>query len=80
MEVREVTVEEALNRNFEEFHIPGALNVPLFTKEEREKISEVYYSHGEKEARLFALKLVAPKLYDVVSRVRKIKGRGSSYT
>jgi tRNA 2-selenouridine synthase len=86
MEVREVTVEEALNRNFklidvrtkeefEEFHIPGALNVPLFTKEEREKISEVYYSHGEKEARLFALKLVAPKLYDVVSRIRKIKER-----
>jgi tRNA 2-selenouridine synthase len=82
--IKEVTVEEALKKGFklvdvrtkeefEEFHIPGAINVPLFTKEEREEVSKVYYERGEKEARLFALKLVGPKLYEIVSRIREVK-------
>ena len=82
--VREITVEEALKKNFkfvdvrtraefEEFHIPGAYNVPLFTEEERREVSEVYHKRGEKEARLFALKLVGPKLYDMVREIREIK-------
>jgi len=84
--VKEVTVEEALKKGFklvdvrteeefEEFHIPGAINVPLFTQKEREEVSKVYYSKGEKEARLFALKLVAPKLYDIVTKIREVKER-----
>jgi tRNA 2-selenouridine synthase len=84
--VREISVEEALKKGFkfidvrtksefEEFHIPGAYNVPLFSEEERRKISEVYYSKGEKEARLLALKLVGPKLYNIVSEVKEIKER-----
>ncbi len=82
--VREITVERALREGykfidtrtpseFEAFHIPGAYNVPLFTEEEREKVSKVYYERGEREARLFALKLIGPKLYDIVSKVREIK-------
>ncbi|TCK06676.1 tRNA 2-selenouridine(34) synthase MnmH [Phorcysia thermohydrogeniphila] len=84
--VREVTVEEALSKGFklvdvrtkeefEEFHIPGAVSVPLFSKEEREEVSKVYYEKGEKEARLFALKLIGPKLHAIVSRIREIRER-----
>ncbi|GAB6076901.1 tRNA 2-selenouridine(34) synthase MnmH [Desulfurobacterium crinifex] len=84
--VKEITVEEALKKGFtfvdvrtaeefEEFHIPGALNISLFTKEEREKISKIYYSKGEKEARLYALELVGPKLHGIVREIKGIKDR-----
>ena len=84
--VREITVEEALKKGycfidtrtkeeFEEFHIPGAYNVPLFTAEERKKVSKVYYEKGEKEARLYALELVGPKLHRIVKQIKEIKDR-----
>ncbi len=84
--VREITVEEALKRDyrfvdtrtpeeFEEFHIPGAYNVPLFSSDEREKISRVYYERGEKEARLYALELAGPKLHRIVRKIKEIKER-----
>ncbi len=82
--VREISVEEALKKGyrfidtrtaeeFSEFHIPGAYNVPLFTSEERKEVSKVYYERGEKEARLYALELVGPKLYLIVRKVKEIK-------
>ncbi|ADU97020.1 tRNA 2-selenouridine synthase [Thermovibrio ammonificans HB-1] len=82
--VKEITVEEALKRKvalvdvrtreeFEQFRIPGAYNVPLFTKEEKEKVSKVYYEKGEKAARLYALELVGPKLHRIVRSIKEIK-------
>ncbi len=82
--VREIEFEEAYRKGFafvdvrtreefEEFRIPGAYNVPLFTKEEREKVSEVYYRKGEKEARLYALEVVRPKLHRIVKEIKEIK-------
>ncbi len=82
--VKEIEFEEAYKRGFafvdvrtkeefEEFRIPGAYNVPLFTKEEREKVSKVYYEKGEKEARLYALEIVSPKLPRIVKEIKKIK-------
>jgi len=82
--VKEIEFEEAYRKGFkfvdvrtreefEEFRIPGAVNVPLFTKEEREKVSKVYYEKGEKEARLYALELVGPKLHQIVRELKKIK-------
>ena len=84
--VREITVEEALSKGyrfidtrtpeeFEEFHIPGAYNVPLFSAEERKKVSRVYYEKGEKEARLYALEIVGPKLHKIVRQIKEIKDR-----
>jgi len=84
--VKEVEFEEAFRKGFtfvdvrtkeefEEFRIPGACNVPLFTKEEREKVSKVYYEKGEKEARLYALELVGPRLHEIVKAIKKIRER-----
>ncbi len=82
--VKEVSPQEAFEKDFafvdvrtpeefEEFHVPGAFNVPLMTSEERKKISSVYYEKGEREARLFALKLLSPKLPAIVDKVREIR-------
>ncbi len=82
--VKEVTVETAIGEGFklvdvrtptefEEFHIPGAENVPLLGDEERAKVSEVYYTKGEREARFLALRLAGPRLYRIVEEVRRLK-------
>ena len=82
--VKSISVEEALREGyqlidvrtkeeFEEFHIPGAVNVPLFTGQEKERISRVYYSKGEREARMVALEMVAKRLPDIVKKIRELK-------
>ncbi|WP_163327560.1 tRNA 2-selenouridine(34) synthase MnmH [Desulfurobacterium thermolithotrophum] len=84
--VKEIDIEAALKKGFvfidvrteeefEEFHIPGALNIPLFTKEERERISEIYYLQGEKEARFFALEIAGPKLHVIAKKIKEIKDK-----
>lgn len=84
--VRDIRIEEAIKNDFtfvdvrtkeefENFHIPAALNVPLFTKEEREEISKTYYKKSEKDARFYALQLVGPKLYQIVGEIKRIKGK-----
>ncbi len=84
--VKEIEVKDAIEKGFalidvrtkkefDEFHIPGAVNVPLFSEEEKEKISKVYYERGEKEARIFALELVSPRLSEIVRKIKEIKDR-----
>jgi len=60
---------------YREFKIPGAVSVPLFLDEEKEKVSEVYRSKGEREARLYALRLVSPKLPELVEKIKELKER-----
>ena len=87
--VKDIPIEEALKEKFlfvdvrtreefEDFHIPGAVNIPLFTKEEKEKVSKVYYEKGDREARIFALKVVGPKLYDIVNEIRKVRKKNKN--
>ncbi|WP_457569229.1 tRNA 2-selenouridine(34) synthase MnmH [Desulfurobacterium sp.] len=84
--IKEIEVEQAIEKGFtfvdvrtpeefEEFHIPRAYNVPLFTFEEKKTISEIYRTKGEKEARLKAVEIVSPKIPSIVSRVAEIKKR-----
>src|SRR5205807_2899442 len=43
-------------------HIPGAINLPLFSDEERAAVGTVYKQQGQKEAIRLGVKLVGPKL------------------
>lgn len=45
-------------------HIPGAINLPLFTDEERAKVGTLYKRRGQRSAVTLGLKLVGPKLAD----------------
>lgn len=55
-------------------HIPGAINVPLFTDQEREIIGTVYAREGELVARRQALRLISPKIADLVDEIAARKG------
>ena len=47
-------------------HIPGALNLPLFTDEERARVGTIYKQIGSEEATLIGLDLVGLKMGDLV--------------
>lgn len=54
---------------FSKGHIPGAVNLPLFTNEERAKVGTVYKREGRKSAVSLGLKLVGPKLHTFPDQV-----------
>lgn len=53
-------------------HIPGALNIPLFSNEERVEVGTLYKQKGRKFALLRALEVVGPKLADFVKQASKL--------
>ncbi len=52
-------------------HIPGAVNIPLFSDEERAQVGTTYKQVSQEEALLLGLELVGPKMADFV-RASKI--------
>ncbi|MGZ4048168.1 MAG: tRNA 2-selenouridine(34) synthase MnmH [Bacteroidia bacterium] len=61
---------------FEQGHIPGAINLPLFTNEERIIIGTLYKKEGKQAAVLKGLELVGPKLHQFISEANKIPNSG----
>lgn len=58
-------------KEFEEGHIPGAINIPIFTNEERVIIGTLYKNSGKEAAVMRGLKIVGPKMYDFVAEAKK---------
>lgn len=59
---------------YRQAHIPGAVNVPLFTDEERAVIGNTYKKEGIEQAKLLGLKLVAPHLPEMVDKILAAAG------
>jgi tRNA 2-selenouridine synthase len=53
---------------FSKGHIPGAINIPLFSDEERSVVGTVYKREGEREAVLKGLSFVGPKMTAMLDR------------
>jgi tRNA 2-selenouridine synthase len=62
---------------FEQGHIPGALNIPLFTNEERKIIGTIYKQEGKQPAILKGLELVGPKLHEFIIQAEAISNSGT---
>ncbi|MBN1251218.1 MAG: tRNA 2-selenouridine(34) synthase MnmH [Bacteroidales bacterium] len=56
---------------FEHAHIPGAVNIPLFTNEERAIVGTNYKKNGKENAVLAGLEFVGPKLADFARLAKK---------
>lgn len=50
-------------------HVPGAVNLPLFSNEEREKVGTIYKKTGPQEALLKGLSFVGPRMADIIRKV-----------
>lgn len=64
-------------KEFEQGHIPGAINIPLFTDEERAVVGTAYKRVSPEKALEKGLEFVGPKMATWVKQVRKLtSGRG----
>jgi tRNA 2-selenouridine synthase len=54
---------------YAEDHIPGAINIPLISNEERKEIGTIYKQTGSFAARIRGLELTAPRIPDMVAAV-----------
>jgi tRNA 2-selenouridine synthase len=62
---------------YQKGHIPGAVNIPIFTNEERKIIGTLYKQKGKDAAMLKGLELVGPKMADFVVEGKNLdQGQG----
>lgn len=61
---------------FMEGHIPGAINIPLFSNEERAEIGTLYKQQGQQEAIERGLEIVGPKMAGFVRQAKALPYRG----
>lgn len=59
---------------FKEGAIPGAMNVPLFTDEERAQIGTLYKKEGSDAAKWLAMEIVSPKIPAMLKQIRESAG------
>jgi tRNA 2-selenouridine synthase len=59
---------------YEEDHIPGAVNVPLLTNDERVEIGTLYKEQGPHQARLRGLEITAARFPDIVRKISATAG------
>lgn len=57
---------------FGQGHIPGAINLPLFTNQERHEVGLCYKKQGKDEAVKLGLKFVGPKLSGIVESISEL--------
>ncbi|WP_102346845.1 tRNA 2-selenouridine(34) synthase MnmH [Bacillus sp. Marseille-P3661] len=77
-----ISIEDALNENtfyidvrspkeFDEFHITGAINIPLFTNEERAKIGTTYKQISQEKAIELGVEILSKKLPDFYHKYKE---------
>ena len=80
------TIEEIYNQNytfvdvrspkeFEEDHIPGAVNIPLFSNEERSIVGTIYKKESKDLAIEKGLEIMSDKLPAMIKEYKKIEGK-----
>ena len=57
---------------FEHGHIPGAINIPLFTNEDRVVIGTLYKQQGKKEAMLKGMEIAGPRFAEYIHKAQKV--------
>ncbi|MFP7299967.1 tRNA 2-selenouridine(34) synthase MnmH [Neobacillus niacini] len=61
---------------FKDGSIPEAINIPLFTNDEREEIGTIYKHEGQAAAKWRAMELVSPKIPSLLKRIKTAMQNG----
>jgi len=68
-----VLVDIRSPQEFKEFHIPGAVNVPLFENEEKRLIGYIYRNQGVERAKEVGEEIARRKIEEFYERFRELK-------
>lgn len=58
--------------------IPGSVNIPLLNDDERAVVGTIYAGEGEVTARRAALKIIAPKIPELVDQILALRKQGGT--
>jgi tRNA 2-selenouridine synthase len=58
---------------YEESTIPGSVNIPVFSTQERKKIGTVYKNESPAKARMLGVEILSPKIPAIIKKIKKIK-------
>ena len=70
-----ITVDVRSPAEYAHARIPGAVNLPLFSDEERAKVGTCYKEQGKEQAVELGLEFVGPKLAEFSREAKKIAGK-----
>jgi tRNA 2-selenouridine synthase len=81
--VPKISIREVMNHSFplidvrspseyEEFHIPGAINIPLFTNQERAEVGTIYKQKGKEFAKNLGVSILSTKLPEIYEKVKEV--------
>jgi tRNA 2-selenouridine synthase len=59
-------------------HIPGAINIPLFSDDERAVIGTIFKQEGNKKAKWKAMEVVSPKIPSLLQKLNELTVQGTS--
>lgn len=62
---------------FSQGHIPGAINIPLFSNEDRVIVGTCYKKEGKQPAILKGLELIGPKLHQFIQQANAVPNSGT---
>lgn len=68
-----VLVDVRSNGEYEEFTIPGAINIPIFNNEERSRIGTIYKQESVDNAKRVGIQIVSSKLLELYEKFSELK-------
>lgn len=60
-------------KEYKEFHIPSAINIPIFSNEERVTVGTVYKQQGKEEAKKLGVSILSKKLPELYEQYVQLK-------
>lgn len=76
---KSVIIDVRTPAEFEQGHIPGAVNIPLFTNEERAEVGTIYKKIGRQEAIHRGLEIFGPRMIWYIKELKKVAVAGEIY-
>lgn len=74
-----VIIDVRTPKEFEQGHIPGAINIPLFSNEERVVVGTLYKKEGKQPAIVKGLEFVGPKMASIVLKSQEVAKENTVY-
>ena len=69
-----VLIDVRTPAEFAEATIPGAINIPIFSDDERAEVGTIYKQVGKQEARFRGIEIVSPNIPEFIHRAREATG------